>query len=171
MNPPEKGGTDAPAPRSRKRLPLSGLSGAKCGSGWKGTLLALLGAAAITGGVFWGISKSADETMVRRGYFDNEVTLPPGKEFGYVLVVALSSSYEFRVRPEDGAVVMAVGRLDDGDGEKMSDRDLAAALRNASVVEPGKTGRESGEFSRGRYGWVVANPSKEKPVRVRINFG
>jgi len=134
-------------------------------------MLALLGAVLVTGCVFWLVSKSADEDLKRRGIFDNEVTIPPGKEFGYIIVVALSSSYQFEVRPLDGGAVMAVGRVDDGDTDKMSRSDLASAMENAVPVEAGKSRTQTGEMSRGRYLWVVANPSRDKPVRVKIKFG
>jgi hypothetical protein len=160
----------ATPPRRRKRLPLSGLSGAKYSSGWKVTVLALLGAAAVTSAVFWFASSSAEETMRKQGHFDNEVTIPPGKEFGYVLAVMLSSHYQFAVTPLDGPAVMAVGRVDDGDSEAMSPADLASVAAKAVKVEAGKVGKETGELSRGRYVWAVWNPSKDRPVRVKIKF-
>jgi len=166
-------GPSAPsrAPRGRRRLPLRGLSGASYRSSWTVTALALLGAVLVTGSVFWVFSRSADEDLTKRGYFDHDVTLPPGKEFGYVLIVALPSSYRFDVQPLDGPAVMAVGRVDDGDTERMSDHDLATVMASAIPVEAGKAGTQTGELTRGRYVWVVANPSKDKPLRVKIKFG
>jgi hypothetical protein len=125
----------------------------------------------IAGAIFWFALSSADAEMKRRGNFDDEVVIPPGKEFGYVIVVLLSKPYQFEVRPVDGRAVMGVGRIDDGDSEQMSPSDLSAAMEDASAVEAGAVGVRSGDMTRGRYLWLVVNPSKEKPLRVRIRFG
>jgi len=157
--------------RGRRRIPLSGLSGAKYSSGPKLLLLALLGALAIPGAIFWVVASSADARLEKQGIFDNEVVIQPHKEFGYIIIVGpMGSSYKFEVTPLNGRAVMAVGRVDDGDSNKISDGDLAKALEDPSDVEQGKTGTKIGSMSRGRYLWVVANLT-DKPLRVRIRFG
>jgi hypothetical protein len=125
----------------------------------------------LTGGIFWFCSASAGARLEKQGHFDDEVLIPPGKEFGYVIIVGpISSHYHFSVTSLDGRAVMAVARVDDGDTDQMTPRDLERVMDDAIEVGPGTTQTRSGEMTRGRYLWVVVNPT-DKPLRVKIQFG
>jgi hypothetical protein len=166
--------TDAPPNppphRGRHRLPLSGLSGPSHRSSWKLVAFSLLGAVLVAAVLFGLASTSAEHEMAQQGHFDDEIEIAPGKEFGYLLVVALSSSYHLRVKALDGQARIAVGRVDDGDRKLMDARDVAGVMENAVVVEAGQSKSLKGVMERGRYRWVVANPSATKPLRVIVKF-
>jgi hypothetical protein len=155
----------------RHRLPLRSLSGPRGPFPWKLLAASLLGAVIVTGGVFWLCSQSASARLIQEGYFDEEVVIPPGGDFGYLVIIGpISSHYSFSVTPLNGRAVMAVGRVDDGDTDKPASHDLNAVLTDAVTVETGTTKTESGEMTRGRYRWVVVNPGRT-PLRAKIRFG
>jgi hypothetical protein len=80
-----------------------------------------------------------------------------------------SSSYVFTVSPIDGPVIMAVGRIDAGEHQKMDPDDIDRALEGGVQVEVGKSHTLTGPMDRGRYTWAVSNPTGRK-VRVKISF-
>jgi len=81
-----------PPRRGRHRIPLSGLSGPRYSPNPKVLVLWLLGAGVAAGIIFGLSSMSAETRMAQRGHFDDEVVIGPGKEFGYIIIVTLSSS-------------------------------------------------------------------------------
>jgi len=123
------------------------------------------------GSIMWFVWESTDAKMKKEGQFDNEVVIPPGKDFGYIIIVGpIDVPYTFEVTPVNGRAVMAFGRVDDGNTEKIMAKDLAGALDNEVDVGVGQTKTKGGMLTRGRYRWAVANPN-DKPLRVKIRFG
>lgn len=161
---------EAPSPRHH-RLPLRGLSGSKEKIHWKLIGFSLLGAFVVMGSIMWFVWESTDAKMKKQGQFDDEVVIPPGKSFGYLLIVGpLDSHYSFEVTPSNGRAIMAFGRVDDGDTERPLAKDLESVMDHEVEVEAGKTKMQHGLMTRGRYSWVVVNPG-DKPLRVKIRFG
>lgn len=159
------------APR-RPRLPLrSFLSGPGDKIQWKPIGLGLLGVLVVLGSIMWFVWASTDAKMKKEGQFDNEVVIPPGKDFGYILIVGPRDfPYTFEVTPYNGRAVMAFGRVDDGNTEKIMAKDLDSVLDSVVDVGVGQLKTQGGMLTRGRYRWVVGNPN-DKPLRVKIRFG
>jgi hypothetical protein len=149
----------------RRRLP-----GQKPPFNWKFTLVSIAAAVVITLGVLLVVSMVARARMEGQGFFDRTVTLAPGESTGRIVVRLLSSAYFFEVLPEGGPVVMAVGELDEGESQEIKPADIERVMGGAVLVQPGEGKTLTGNMYRGRYLWVVANPSKDRPVVVTIRF-
>lgn len=115
-------------------------------------------------------SKSASERQKREGIFDGTVKIPPGKSISYVNVRLTIGAYCFEVADADGPVLMAAGELDGGESHEIAPAEIERAMGSAIKVEPGHGKTLSGELHRGRFLWIVANPSEDKPVLVTIRF-
>jgi hypothetical protein len=162
---------DPAAPRrGRHRIPLSNRLGQKTPVNWKVLAISLVAAVAATAMVFTLASMRAKARMERSGHFDDEVVIDPGRTFSYIVSTGMDSSYSFGVKPLNGDVFMAFGRVDDGATNFPTEDDVEKALDERVKVESGKSKRLSGSMPRGRYTWAVINPSTHKPVRVVINF-
>ena len=162
----------SPAPRrGRHRIPLSNRLGQKTPVNWRLLAVSLAAAVVVTVVVFALASTRAKAVMERSGHFDDEVVIEPGRQFSYIVSTMLDSSYHFAVKPLNGDVFMAFGRVDDGATNWPTAGALEQALEERVSVEAGKSKVLSGSMPRGRYTWAVINPSTHKPVRVIIRFG
>jgi hypothetical protein len=159
------------APRKgRHRIPLSNRLGQKTPLNWKLVAVSLGVAVGVSAIIFALASTSATARMERGGHFDKEVVVEPGRTFSTIVATGLDSSYHFAVKPLNGDVFMAFGRVDDGRTDWPTEDAVDQALDERVAVEAGKSKTLSGSMPRGRYAWAVINPSTHKPVRVLINF-
>jgi hypothetical protein len=162
---------DPAAPRrGRHRIPLSNRLGQKTPVNWKLLGISLAVALGVTALVFTLASMRAKARMERSGHFDDEVVIEPGRTFSYIVSTGMDSSYSFGIKPLNGDVFMAFGRVDDGATNWPTEADVEQALDQRVQVEAGKSKVLSGSMPRGRYTWAVINPSTHKPVRVVIRF-
>jgi len=138
--------------------------------GWKLTIISILVAAGAGVGIYALASKTTQLRLEARGHIDETVTLEADRSIDYILVELFSGSYDFEVNPIDGAVVMAIGRIDGGTSQEIDPADIRAVLDKGDLVQAGSHHRLTGPLERGRYVWTVINSSKQKPVQVTIHF-